>query len=127
MASTIFPPRQCLTCKARGVPCDGGFQLASYLRPCSKPKVDVTVPWAKAGQTVEEVQSSNPQHAVQQLLVATDSEFTKEYIHTEHCDIIRGITRIFNLLRNMAYLDKGEIIRPPHADFPAAKLAALWA
>ncbi|KAL5351527.1 hypothetical protein ACLOAV_003386 [Pseudogymnoascus australis] len=122
MASATFPPRQCLTCKARGVPC--AECLANLLR-CGKPKVDVTVPWAKAGQTVEETQSPNPQHAAQQLLVAIDSKFTGEYIHTEHYDVIRGITQIFDLLRDMAYLDKDQIIRPPHTDFPAAKLAAL--
>lgn len=71
------------------------------------------------------MQCSNPQHAVQQLLVAADSEFTEEYICTEHCDVIIGITQIFDLLRDMAYIDEDEIMRPPHADFPAAKLAAL--
>ncbi|OBT63403.1 hypothetical protein VE03_07129 [Pseudogymnoascus sp. 23342-1-I1] len=115
MASTTFPPRQCLTCAE----C-----LANQLR-CGKPKVNVTVPWAKAGQTVEETQSPNPLYAAQQLLIAANSEFTEEYIYTEHCDVIRGITHIFNLLRDMAYLDEYEIIRPPHADFPAEKLAAL--
>ncbi|KFZ25514.1 hypothetical protein V502_00006 [Pseudogymnoascus sp. VKM F-4520 (FW-2644)] len=122
MASTIFPPRQCLTCESRGVPC--AECLANCLG-CGKPKINITVPWPKAAQTVEETQSPNPQNAAQQLLVAADFEFTEEYICAEHCNVIRGITQIFDLLRDMAYLDEDEIIRPPHINFPAAELTAL--
>ena len=88
--------------------------------PCKKPQVEVQLPWDT--EPISQVgQSPPPQHTI------TDdaATFTEDFIRAEHKEVIDGITKIYQTLKLIDYIDDAELIYPPHQHLPAQELASL--
>jgi hypothetical protein len=77
----------------------------------SKAKSYASVPWNKEPRPT----SQNPSlQTAQNILSATSTLFTKEYIKQEHGDLITGLTRLYKTFEATQYIDAQEILYPPH-------------
>src|SRR3954464_3240179 len=84
-----------------------------------KPQVEVQLPWHT--EPISQEGQSSSQHSI-----TDDAEtFTEDYIRAEHKDVIDGITKVYQTLKLMDYIDDAEIIYPPHQHLPVQELASL--
>jgi hypothetical protein len=54
-----------------------------------------------------------------------DILFSEEFISSQHESVIKGITRVYETLLKMQYIEASEIHLPPHADFPSETLMQI--
>ncbi|TGO35615.1 hypothetical protein BHYA_0152g00200 [Botrytis hyacinthi] len=122
MASVQFPARQCLTCASNGATCDGRFPVySSYLslkQACEKPEIESEVPWRKYPTSEScEVLSPDP--------TDNDAFFTEDFIKAQHVEFMHGMTRVYETLRCMQYIEESEIRRPPHRNLPKEEFVRI--
>ncbi|KAF7906802.1 hypothetical protein EAF00_001080 [Botryotinia globosa] len=54
-----------------------------------------------------------------------DAVFTEDFIKTQHGEFIHGMTRVYETLRRMQYIEASEIRRPPHRSLPREELVTI--
>lgn len=96
-----------------------GSSCLAKKRPCKKPQVEIQLPWDT--EPFQQIGQTPYQHSI----TNDAATFTEDFIRVEHKDVIDGITKIYQTLKSMDYIDDAELIYPPHQHLPAQELASF--
>jgi hypothetical protein len=62
-------------------------------------------------------------NASQEVVLVATPLFSKEYIEDRHSPLITSLTRLYDTLLLMQYIDEDEILRPPDSHIPINELS----